>query len=105
MITRAVERCPEIEAVYLFGSQARGDANVRSDADLFVILSHSPHVRRMDRIPALLEAMDPLPMPVDIVPWTEAEYRSGCAEQHPWLATIMGEAKMLFQRPEGPFCR
>jgi predicted nucleotidyltransferase len=35
-------RVPEVLAVYLFGSEARGTAGARSDIDIAVLLAHDP---------------------------------------------------------------
>jgi predicted nucleotidyltransferase len=85
---RAMARRKDIEVVILFGSFARGDAGPRSDADLLVILADSPHERRMDRIPGLLEAFSPMPVPLDIVPWTRAELERARREKHPWVIMV-----------------
>lgn len=92
---RACSKVPEIHSVLLFGSLARQNAGPRSDADLLVILKHSPHRRRMDRIPYLLEAFSPSPFPLDIVPWTVSELESALAEGDPWLLRIREEGISL----------
>ena len=75
----------------LFGSLARGDGGPRSDADLFVVLSDSPHERRMDRIPDLLESFSPMPVALDIVPWTRAELEKAQEEGNRWAMMIQEE--------------
>ena len=64
---------PETVEVILFGSLAAGIPTPRSDADLLVILSASPHARPRERIPALLEALGPIPCPVDLFALTKEE--------------------------------
>ena len=95
---RAAKRCVEIEEVVLFGSLARGDAGARSDADLLVVLHHSPHRRRMDRIPDLLQAFSPAPMPLDLVPWTTAEVQSALADGDPWIRRVLSEGRRVYAR-------
>jgi predicted nucleotidyltransferase len=87
---------PAIEEVYLFGSYANGTATVRSDADLLVVLAQSPHPRRMDRIPELLEAFSDAPVPVDVVPWTRAELDQAGQEGNRWLGAVMSHALRLW---------
>jgi len=70
---RAAERLPTIRRVVLFGSLASGIPTPRSDADLLVIVRSSAHAEPRDRVPALLEALAPLPCPVDVFVLTEAE--------------------------------
>jgi len=64
---------PEIKKVLLFGSRARGDWGLRSDADVLVILKKSPHKRFFDRIPRYLDLFSKVSLPIDIFPYTEEE--------------------------------
>jgi predicted nucleotidyltransferase len=57
----------------LFGSLVRGIPTPRSDADLLVVLDHSPHARPADRLPEMLQALAPLPCPVDLFVLTRDE--------------------------------
>lgn len=64
---------PEILAVYLYGSQARGTARVGSDVDLAVLLAGDPP-RTLRSAPRDLEARveSRLRLPVEIVVLNEA---------------------------------
>ena len=64
---------PEIKKVLLFGSRARGDWGLRSDADVLVILKESQHTRFFDRIPRYLDLFSKVSLPVDVFPYTEEE--------------------------------
>lgn len=64
------ERHPEIEAISLFGSLARGDAVPGSDADLLVVLSHSSE-SFLDR--AVRYRPDDVGVGVDVVAYTREE--------------------------------
>jgi predicted nucleotidyltransferase len=68
-------RFPEVTKVLLFGSRARGDWGLRSDADVLVILKESQHRRFFDRIPRLLDLFSEVEYPVDIFPYTEVEFQ------------------------------
>ena len=57
----------------LFGSRARGDWGLRSDADVLVILKGSPHKRFFDRISRYLDLFSKVSLPVDVFPYTEKE--------------------------------
>src|SRR5262249_55561335 len=60
---------PAVEAVYLFGSRARGCARPSSDVDLAVLLDTpvSPGVRHSTASELALFAEDRLEVPVDVV--------------------------------------
>ncbi len=58
----------------LFGSRARGNWGLRSDADVLVILKKSQHKRFFDRIPRYLDLFSKVSFPVDVFPYTEEEF-------------------------------
>ena len=64
---------PEVKRAVLFGSLARGDHGSRSDADILLVLSDSPHERFFDRIPDFLPYFSDSDVPVDLFPYTEVE--------------------------------
>ena len=61
---------PEVLAIVLFGSLARGEATAISDADVLLILAHSPRPFHA-RIPDYLRGGIGIPM--DVFPYTLAE--------------------------------
>ena len=63
----------EVEEVILFGSLARGDDGINSDADILLILNSSPHKRYFDRIPRYASAFLKFEIPVDVFPYMRAE--------------------------------
>ena len=81
----AVRRDPRIVRVILFGSLVRGVPTPASDADLVVVLREA-EPRRMDRIPPLLDAFDATPLPLDLHPYSEAEWEAARAEGDPVAA-------------------
>ena len=74
-VAKAKHRFPEVTKVLLFGSRARGDWGVRSDADVLVIIKKSRQKRFFDRIPRYLDLFSEISLPVDVFPYTEAEFR------------------------------
>ena len=70
---RARTRVPSIERMILFGSFAAGTPTPRSDADILVVVDTSTERASRDRVPALLQAMSPLPCPVDLFVLTNDE--------------------------------
>lgn len=80
--------------VYLFGSEARGDAGADSDLDLAVVVADSvPAELRSPRRAA--EALWGLERGADVIVFTEAEFarRLGVVASLPW--TIVREGKLL----------
>jgi predicted nucleotidyltransferase len=75
---------PHLEAVgaeraFVFGSWARGTADGYSDVDLLVILdTDRPYVERWSLLQGLLDA---LPVPVDLMVYTPAEFASGMSRR------------------------
>ena len=70
---RAQTRVPSIQRMILFGSLAAGRPTPRSDADILVVVDTSPERASRDRVPALLQAMSPLPCPIDLFVLTSDE--------------------------------
>ena len=64
--------------IILFGSRARGDADVRSDVDLMVIKAHITN--RHEELVELDRALAGLTMPVDILLVSEAEFEERAAQ-------------------------
>jgi predicted nucleotidyltransferase len=80
---------PDVRRVVLFGSYARGDAGLWSDADVLLVLSSSPHGRWFDRIPEFLEYFLDMSVPVDIFPYTEEEVERMDGRGNPLIRTAL----------------
>jgi predicted nucleotidyltransferase len=80
---RARARIAAIDRIILFGSLAAGIPTPRSDADLLVIVRESPGEQRSASIPWMLDALSPLPCPVDLVVWTIEEFEQAQRAQQP----------------------
>jgi predicted nucleotidyltransferase len=81
--------------VYLFGSEARGDASEDSDIDLAVIVSDdAPAGQASPRMAA--EVLWGLERGADVVVFRESEFaaRSGVVASLPW--TIRREGRLLY---------
>ncbi len=94
-VARLAALHPEIEAVWLFGSLARGDAVPGSDADLLVLLSDS-QVPFLDR--AVRYQPDFCGVGVDVLAYTRAEWTAMQREGNDFLQQAWSERVCLFQR-------
>jgi hypothetical protein len=80
-LDEAVRRLVEAlrpERIYLFGSQARGDADEDSDYDLMVVLAE-PDGSRYEHEVAAYGALWGVPIATDILVWTRDEFRAAGA--------------------------
>ena len=83
--------------VYLFGSEARGDASTDSDIDLAVIVGDDAGLEQSSPR-AAAEALWGLERGADVVVFKESEFaaRRGVVASLPW--TIQREGRLLYGR-------
>ena len=86
---------PNVVAVHLFGSFARGTAAPGSDVDLLVVVERDPRPPR-DRIPDHLPGA--FPVGVDVIVWTRGEMEERLAQHDRLACTILAEGEALFER-------
>ncbi|MFQ3610193.1 MAG: nucleotidyltransferase domain-containing protein [Fimbriimonadales bacterium] len=91
---RLVQVCPEVYAVYLFGSLARNEATPRSDADLLVLLRHSERPIWKDRYLDYTPYFERVGMPFDLFCYTLEEVPSV-----PLARSALREAVLLAGQP------
>lgn len=86
-------RHPELVRLGYAGSYARGDWGVGSDLDLIAIVSRTtePFHRR-----SLSWDLNALPVPVDLLIYTAAEWEAVIAEQTRFARTTQREAVWIF---------
>ena len=72
----AVRKVVEPEAVYLYGSQARGTATKDSDIDIAVVVDHLPQ-NYLDVVTELWRQTNPISLAIEPVLLSAAEDRSG----------------------------
>lgn len=90
-------RHPEVDAVVLFGSLARGDYAPGSDADLLVVLKADER-RFIDRIPDYLRQFLDAPVPPEVFPYTREEMDRMRASGNRFVERALREGVVLARR-------
>ena len=99
-MTREAPRHPDLVRLGYFGSYARGDYGVGSDLDLVAVLEASPEpfLRR-----ALSWDLLPLPVPAEILVYTQDEWDQLISEGSRFAKTLQRETRWLVpEDPRGP---
>jgi predicted nucleotidyltransferase len=83
------------EAIWLFGSHARGDAGPDSDLDFLVVVAESaePRYRRAQRAHGLLSQVA---MPKDVIVMKRAEWDRERRVKVSLASTVLGEGRKLY---------
>lgn len=94
IVERLVEAF-EPDRVYLFGSQARGDAGANSDYDLMVVVPHAaqPSYRLAQQAHALLWDLGTA---ADILVWTREAFDKRLHLRASLPATVVREGRILY---------
>ena len=88
------------DRVYLFGSYAKGTMSPASDVDLLVVRPTAVPFRMRGRnVNALLVNV---PARFDLLYYTPEEVEEELKDPNGFLATIMGDARLMYERREGP---
>jgi predicted nucleotidyltransferase len=91
-VRRLKSQRSEVEKVGLFGSYATDSYGPASDADLFIVLSHSDK-RFVDRIPEFVP--DNLTIGCDVFPYTEEEITKMKDDGNHWIRHVLKEVVWL----------
>ena len=83
------------KSIYLFGSQARGDANSESDYDLLVVVPESP-LPRHQRETEAYDALWGLTFPAEIVVLTAEEFEQAQQVHTSLASTVLREGTVLY---------
>jgi predicted nucleotidyltransferase len=77
-----VDACPEVVAVYLFGSLATNKATPRSDADILIVLRESNQPVWFKRARDHFPYLDAVEMPIELFCYTLDELPRKAVAQH-----------------------
>jgi predicted nucleotidyltransferase len=92
---RLADKMPGTRRVVLFGSLVAGIPTPRSDADLLVVVDTSVHREPRDRVPEVLQALRPLPCPVDVFVLTGQELERYASDGDPLLREALSHGRDL----------
>ncbi len=85
---------PEVEAVFLVGSLARGEAGPGSDADVLVLLRSSDQPFA-ERVRLLLADWPAIGLAVDLLPFSREEFDLRLRDGDPFVRRLAAEALPL----------
>jgi predicted nucleotidyltransferase len=94
----ALARHPELERVILFGSMARGDYGLYSDADVILVLRSSDVTPFFNRIPSFLDDFLEAPVPVELFPYTQDELDYMHRTHNMFIRRALREGQVLAER-------
>lgn len=83
--------------IYLFGSEARGEAGPDSDLDFMVVVPDDTpeHVMRSGGIESVLSGLN---VAKDVIPWRQSDFEGRAAYVRASLpATVIREGKLLYE--------
>ncbi|CAA9363717.1 MAG: hypothetical protein AVDCRST_MAG68-4667 [uncultured Gemmatimonadetes bacterium] len=80
-----------VEAAFVYGSIARGDARTDSDVDLFLLLEHEDHPAQFRR--QLSDAEFLIGRTLDVIEYTVAAARERARSGNPFLRRVLAEPK------------
>ncbi len=91
VIRAELSRVPSLKLAFIFGSMARGTADVRSDVDVLVV-GEAPFA---DISAALLAAQERLGREVSPTVYTPSEFEQRLRAKHHFLARVLREPKIM----------
>jgi len=83
------------DRIYLFGSQARGQADEGSDIDLLLVVPDSD-LPRHRREALSYDLLWGLTVPVDVIVLTRAEFQRGSRVRTSLPSTVQAEGELLY---------
>ena len=89
------EKFGNIKRIYLFGSYAEGNAGLRSDADILIVVSHDERPM-MDRLDEFILKFADASLPVDVLVYTEKELAKAISKKNRFITNILESGLILF---------
>jgi uncharacterized protein len=83
--------------IYLFGSEARGEAGPDSDLDFLVVVPDDTQEALM-RTGEVYSRLSGFGMPKDVIPWRKSDFEGRAANVRASLpATVVREGRLLYE--------
>ena len=95
-VARRIGDKVDAEAVFLFGSHARGVADENSDVDFLVVAESD--LPRFKRSRELYKLFRPHPFAMDILVYTPAEVERGGNNPFSFISTVLQEGKRVYAK-------
>lgn len=83
------------ERIYLFGSQARGDATDESDYDLLMVVPES-NQRTVKRMAEARDSVSGIKIPAEIIVFTKDQFERQASVVTSLSATVIREGRLLY---------
>jgi predicted nucleotidyltransferase len=97
-ITARIVKTSDPEKIILFGSHARGDADVNSDLDLLVIVDGIEQLRKEST--RVRRALRGLLIPIDVILASSEQIERLRDEKGLIYHNALAEGKILYERPD-----
>ena len=97
-LAKVVHRLVEVfqpERIYLFGSQARGDASADSDYDLLMVVPHTEK-RAVKQMAEARDAVSDIKLPAEIIVFTKEQFDRQVPVVTSLAATVVREGRLLY---------
>ena len=95
-VAKRIGRAINADAVILFGSYARDEANENSDVDFLVVAeSNLPRYKRSRKLYKLIK---PHPFGMDILVYTPEEIKRNRKSKLSFISSVLREGKTLYER-------
>lgn len=91
---KVAKKNKNVESIYLFGSFAQGNASLRSDADILVVLGHDKR-NMMERLDKFILAFSEGPVPVDVLVYTRTELNKALKQGNNFLSKAQSGIKLV----------
>lgn len=91
---KIAERNKKVAEIYLFGSYAEGNACLRSDADILIVLSEDKR-KMIDRLDEFILGFVDAPVPVDVLVYTRNELKTTLEAGNRFLQRVISGIKLV----------